>query len=62
MIGRNQFNRRSITGLETFCSYERINLTRFLEWLGLILGGLLIIGGMFLFILSLVGHHSHAQK
>lgn len=62
MIGRNRFNRRSITGVETFSSYERMNLTRLLEWLGSIIGLLLIIGGIIMVVLALLNHHPHPHK
>jgi len=49
-IGRRRFNRRSITGVETFRSYESMRLLRFIEWLGVLIANIFIVGGILLFL------------
>jgi len=61
LVNRRVFKRRAITGLEGFKSYGHMKLTRFYEGLIRLLSLLLIIGGVILFLLSLVSpyglHH-----
>jgi hypothetical protein len=57
-IGKRKFNRRTITGVEGFRSYEQMKLVRFIEWLGLLIGNILIIIGVLLFLFFIVTSNS----
>ena len=52
-INRRKFNRRRITGLETFSNYEKSVFITFLEWVGKLIAYIFIICGIFL----LFGHY-----
>jgi len=53
IIARRKFNRRAITGIELFSSYEKALATTAMEKLGRILAWLLILAGVFAFVLTL---------
>ncbi len=50
-VGKRRFNRRTITGLEVFRSYERAWLTRFGEGVLRLIALLLIVSGISVLIL-----------
>lgn len=50
-VGKRKFNRRAITGVETFSSYESSVLTRFLERIAGLIALLLIVLGLGLLIM-----------
>jgi hypothetical protein len=60
-INKRAFDRRAITGLEGFKSYGEMRLTRLFEGILRFVSLLVIIGGIILFLLSLVSpygiHH-----
>jgi len=49
LTGRRRFNRRGITGLETFRSYEEAVLIRLMETIVRFLAWIMILAGLFLF-------------
>ena len=53
VIARRKFNRRAITGVETFSSFEKAKITRLVEGLGKLISRLLILGGLVLIVVSL---------
>ena len=54
VIAKRKFNRRTMTGMEGFKSYERAWLIPFIERVVRILAILLIIGGILLIIITFV--------
>ena len=54
IIARRRFNRRSITGLEGFKSFEDAWLTRLAEKVGSLVAKLFILIGIFILVLSIV--------
>ena len=54
IIARRKFNRRSITGLEEFKSFEDAWLTRLAENFGSLVAKLFILIGIFILVLSIV--------
>lgn len=54
IITRRKFNRRSITGLEEFKSFEDAWFTRLAEKFGSLVGRLFVLIGALLFMLSFV--------
>lgn len=52
IVARRKFNRRTVTGLEGFKSFERAWLTTFLEKFGSLIAKLLVLAGVALIILS----------
>lgn len=65
-LGKRAFNRRAITGLEGFKSYENMQLTKLLEGIIRLSSVVLILGGIILFLLSLISlysvHHQIQHK
>jgi hypothetical protein len=58
-IKRSRFNRRNAAGIEGFKSYEQMRLIGLLEMLGLLAGGLLLLGGVLLFLLFYITGTPH---
>lgn len=54
IIARRKFNRRSMTGLEGFKSFENAWLKRLAEKFGALVGKLLMLIGIIILILSIV--------
>ena len=54
IIARRKFNRRSITGLEEFKSFEDAWLTKLIETFGSLVAKLFILIGIFILVLSIV--------
>lgn len=50
-IGKRKFNRRNVAGLEGFSSYEKSLLIRMIELVGKWIAYLMIIFGLFLFLM-----------
>ncbi|WEK21321.1 MAG: molybdenum ABC transporter permease [Candidatus Pedobacter colombiensis] len=55
-IGRRKFNRRTITGLQGFSSYERAVGITFIEKVFNLIGLLLILGGLFFLAVAWYNH------
>ena len=54
IIARRKFNRRSITGLEEFKSFEDAWLIKLIETFGSLVAKLFILIGIFILVLSIV--------
>ncbi len=50
-ISKRKFNRRNVAGLEGFSSYEKSLFVRLLEGIGKLIAYLMIIFGLFLFLM-----------
>jgi hypothetical protein len=56
-LGRRRFYRKNGAGMEGFSSYEHMRLIIFLEWIGRVIGKLLIVAGILLFLFIYISSH-----
>lgn len=61
IIARNRFNRRMVTGVELFKSYNRFLIIRILEKFGRLIAFILILAGIFFFIMGIFENIHHAS-